>query len=261
MKPKVRKNFSTTCAYLILRSLALIVTFSALLQAQTPPSSAMQPAEKFQSKESQRINQKPVWLILSALESSGDGKRDLTQSDRQELQEAIQEVNRSIRADPEDGTAYYALGRLYYIGGNYEASTENFERAIKLSKEQDDLAYYSGGISYYKLNNLQKATEYIEKAIKLDSESWLNWLRNQRRDPGPADAAESYNTGLRKFRGGDKNGGRSSIQSAKIFFCTSNKNIKQYNHNCQTIQSCMCSLKIKSGGCPQEPICNYIDQD
>jgi tetratricopeptide (TPR) repeat protein len=255
----MRRNLFTACICLFLISLALAGILSPSLQAQTPRSSTRHSTERLQPRESQNINQSLVRAILfNPKEASGEQYQVLTQADHQELQEAIQELTRSTKDDPTDGTAYYALGRLYYIEGKYKAATENFDQAIKLSGQQDDLAYYSGGLSYYKLNNRSTAIEYIEKAINLDLEGWLDWLLNPRRDPKPPHFAAQFNGGYKNFQQGDLEGGKGKILGAKNFFCTGKK--PSYPKICRQVQTCMCSLKIVKAGCPRNPPqCRNID--
>lgn len=258
MNSKIRRSLLTACVCLFLVSLAFTGIFSASLRAQTP-NPARQSTERHQPKEFQNINQDLVRAILSNPKaSSSDLDRVLTQADRQEIQDAIKELTDSIKADSTDGTVYYALGQLYYIEGDYKAAIENFDRAIKLSNHQDDLAYYSGGLSYYRINDISTATKYIEKAIDLDLEGWLDWLRNQRRDPKPADAAGKFNAGYKNYQQGDQRGGRISLREAEDFFCTRAK--PNYPRICRQVQTCMCSLGIKRTGCPSGNIgCRNID--
>ncbi|GHV66729.1 hypothetical protein AGMMS49928_02100 [Spirochaetia bacterium] len=85
--------------------------------------------------------------------------------------------------DPEDPEAYYGIGELLQMAGDYEASKEFFYEAIKkYIAVESDLVYdalYCQGINHYELGEYEDALEcfgYAEEAYPED-ENLLELIR------------------------------------------------------------------------------------
>jgi lipoprotein NlpI len=64
------------------------------------------------------------------------------------IAQAMDDMNETIRLDPNYALAYFTRGRLSYMLGNNPAALEDFGKAIKLDAENPD-AYFNRGVAYY----------------------------------------------------------------------------------------------------------------
>ena len=84
--------------------------------------------------------------------------------------EAIAEIREALRLDPENGQAYQALARAYWVGkGDFKAAIPLFDRAIALNPE--------AGYSYLQLallltweGQLDRALEICRRAVELQEQ-------------------------------------------------------------------------------------------
>jgi tetratricopeptide (TPR) repeat protein len=71
---------------------------------------------------------------------------------------------------PDDPEAYYGMGEILYINGDYENAILFFDQAIELYIAVNSPyvcdAYYYKGVIYYNLNRYSEALRYLEEARK-----------------------------------------------------------------------------------------------
>jgi tetratricopeptide (TPR) repeat protein len=100
---------------------------------------------------------------------------DLRSEGRSE--EAIDEFNKGIQADPDFDSNYTALGLVYVDLAEYERAIDYLDTAIELDPD-DKASYNSRGGAYYYLENYEKAMDDLEKALELDpTYSWAYYNR------------------------------------------------------------------------------------
>jgi tetratricopeptide (TPR) repeat protein len=83
------------------------------------------------------------------------------------LQNALQDMTRAIKINPETGDFYYRLGKVYTHLEEYEQAVINMTKAIELDPQIAD-AYGLRGLAYIQLNQFQKALEDANAAIMID---------------------------------------------------------------------------------------------
>gem|GEM_PF-1194259 len=82
--------------------------------------------------------------------------------------EAMEYLRNYIKSSPNDSSAWYELGMLYYNSQDYTNATESLERAAKLMKRPAAGIYKTIGISSMKSGDTAKATGYLENARSAD---------------------------------------------------------------------------------------------
>jgi tetratricopeptide (TPR) repeat protein len=81
----------------------------------------------------------------------------------------------AIKKNPNDRTAYEALGRLYLQNKNYADAVQTYDYLTKLDPTRD--VYYSNlGLSHYSLRDYSKAREAYEKAISINNKIPTRWI-------------------------------------------------------------------------------------
>jgi tetratricopeptide (TPR) repeat protein len=84
--------------------------------------------------------------------------------------DAIAEIERTLALDPSFAEAYGGLGVTYSDIGQYEKAIESFDKAIRLSPQNQDSAFwYSGkGGAYFGLQQYDQTTEWARRAIAIN---------------------------------------------------------------------------------------------
>ena len=100
--------------------------------------------------------------------------------------EAIDEFNKVIAADPKSASAYYNLGFAYDKKGDPAKAIANFTKAIEIDATLTD-AYYNRGFAYYKKGDFNNAIADYNKVI----------------ETSPASADAYYGLGLVYSKKGD----------------------------------------------------------
>ena len=80
--------------------------------------------------------------------------------------QAIRDLSQTIKLSPMYAEAYYARAIVYYECNNYSATFYDLSAAIFHDPEYAD-AYYNRGLIYYKLQHKNKAFTDWQKAVKL----------------------------------------------------------------------------------------------
>jgi tetratricopeptide (TPR) repeat protein len=86
------------------------------------------------------------------------------------LNDAMEMYKRMMRIDSNNPEAYYGIGELFYIIGDYEASMPYFDKAIALYIERNsplvyDACFYKG-MMYFNMNKYDEALKYLREAQK-----------------------------------------------------------------------------------------------
>jgi len=93
--------------------------------------------------------------------------------EKNNLNQAIKEINYSLKLNPESSKLHEALGRIYIEKKDYLLSSKELEKAIELDNN-NYFAYLYLGISYYNQDKFNEAIEKLEKAIELNNENKNN---------------------------------------------------------------------------------------
>ena len=78
--------------------------------------------------------------------------------------QAIESVNKAIRADPENSEAHYVLGFIRYQQSEYEPAEKEFRKAIKLNPYYTD-AHNHLGLVYRETKEYDKALAEFQAAL------------------------------------------------------------------------------------------------
>ena len=264
-----RKLFPTpyACLSIVISVLLVSVPISTVVQfSKVLASELNKPTEGAGTKT---INQELLGAILvNSKDPASQHKQNSIQYNSKELELAIQSLSQEVAANPNNKFLYHQRGFLHYRNGELKSNRDDFEQAIKdFSKvidldEKDDIAYLNRGLSYYKIYILRqtkedfaRATENIIKAIQINPRSWLEWLREQRRNSGLQDLKEKFNHAITQYMSGKPTialGEMKNIQSKYLCDKTKQKDseIKEF---CNKVYNCINAFKKKevpSENCP-----------
>jgi tetratricopeptide (TPR) repeat protein len=145
---------------------------------------------------------------------------------------AITELDRKIRANPNDGAAYYKRGQLYAQHGDFSSAVKDFDEVIRLDPK-DAEAFNNRCWARAVLGELQPAMRDCDKALEIrpryldafDSRGFVNLKMGQHNNAiadydaalriNPKHASALFGRGKAKLRNGDTAGGNADIAAAK----------------------------------------------
>jgi tetratricopeptide (TPR) repeat protein len=84
------------------------------------------------------------------------------------MEKAISSLDVIVRDDPTYKDSLTLLGRAYYNQGNYEASRQIIQRALRVNKE-DEIAWMTLGMAQLRLGEDEKGIETLQGAVTLVS--------------------------------------------------------------------------------------------
>jgi hypothetical protein len=146
---------------------------------------------------------------------------------------AITDLDRILRANPNDGAAYYKRGQLYAQHGDFGSAVKNFDEVIRLEPKNAE-AFNNRCWSRAVLGELQPAMSDCDKALEiqpryldaLDSRGFVNLKMGQHSNAiadydaalriNPKHASALYGRGIAKLRSGNTTGGNGDIAEAKL---------------------------------------------
>src|SRR5262245_29391161 len=146
---------------------------------------------------------------------------------------AITELDRKIRANPNDGAAYYKRGQLYAQHGDFGSAVKDFDEVIRLDPK-DAEAFNNRCWARAVLGELQPAMRDCDRALEirpryldaLDSRGLVNLKMGQHSNAiadydaalriNPKHASALYGRGMAKLRSGNTSGGNGDIAAAKL---------------------------------------------
>jgi tetratricopeptide (TPR) repeat protein len=146
---------------------------------------------------------------------------------------AITELDRKIRANPNDGAAYYKRGQLYAQHGDFGSAVKDFDEVIRLDPK-DAEAFNNRCWARAILGELQPAMRDCDRALEirpryldaLDSRGFVNLKMGQHNNAiadydaalriNPKHASALYGRGMAKLRSGNTTGGNGDIAAAKL---------------------------------------------
>jgi tetratricopeptide (TPR) repeat protein len=146
---------------------------------------------------------------------------------------AITELDRKIRANPNDGAAYYKRGQLYAQHGDFGSAVKDFDEVIRLDPK-DAEAFNNRCWARAILGELQPALRDCDRALEirprymdaLDSRGFVNLKMGQHNNAiadydaalriNPKHASALYGRGIAKLRSGNTTGGNGDVAAAKL---------------------------------------------
>lgn len=90
--------------------------------------------------------------------------------DGENLDEAIELVERAVALDPDNGAYIDSLGWAYFKVGKYDEARVNLERAVELVGEDAVVLEHLGDL-YEAVGDRQQAVELYRRALRLDAEN------------------------------------------------------------------------------------------
>jgi tetratricopeptide (TPR) repeat protein len=146
---------------------------------------------------------------------------------------AITELDRKIRANPNDGAAYYKRGQLFAQHGDFGSAVKDFDEVIRLDPK-DAEAFNNRCWARAVLGELQPAMRDCDRALEirpryldaLDSRGFVNLKMGQHNNAiadydaalriNPKHASALYGRGIAKLRSGNTSGGNGDVAAAKL---------------------------------------------
>lgn len=110
-------------------------------------------------------NQKPP--VKSRTAPSKDADQGPPVQKTQEYAKEIATLDRAIKDEPENATAFFNRGWLYLKQGDLAAALDDLTQAISL-KDGDADAYYNRGMVYIRMREYERAIEDFNRAIELN---------------------------------------------------------------------------------------------
>jgi len=123
--------------------------------------------EREQKKKDLKEQFKEVTRGLTAVDYINMALALLEQGKYTDPKQGLTYLDKSIRLDPNDATAYNLRGIAYYELGQHRRAIEDFDKAIRLGLNHA-WAYSLRGIAYEALGQYERAIEDFDKAISLD---------------------------------------------------------------------------------------------
>jgi tetratricopeptide (TPR) repeat protein len=99
-------------------------------------------------------------------------------SDNQNYQKAIQDYNKAIEINPNNGNIYYNKGAAHNNLKEYIKAISSYDKTIEINPN-DSEAYNNRGFSYYLLNKYEKACKDFKIAIKLGNTQFYDFLNEE----------------------------------------------------------------------------------
>jgi len=90
------------------------------------------------------------------------------------LEAAFTAAKKALALDDKDPVAYFALGRVYMMRGEHDASVAELEKALELSPSFAP-AYHGLGFALVLSGRLEEAAEALDKAIRLSPRDPVLW--------------------------------------------------------------------------------------
>ena len=94
----------------------------------------------------------------------------------QRWDDAIEELDKVLDANPENYDAFYDLGHVYFDLGDYEGAISCFENVVAY-KENNELIYYALAQAYEANNEIDKAISNYLKAIAVNDKFTLAYKK------------------------------------------------------------------------------------
>ncbi len=94
----------------------------------------------------------------------------------QRWDDAIEELDKVLDANPENYDAFYDLGHVYFELGDYEGAISCFENVVAY-KENNELIYYALAQAYEANNEIDKAISNYLKAIAVNDKFTLAYKK------------------------------------------------------------------------------------
>lgn len=77
--------------------------------------------------------------------------------------DVLAEAEARVQRNPDDVSAHFDVGTIYYVRGRLEDAVEALERAVELAPDDDDTNYMLG-LAYARLGQEEKAQRFFEAA-------------------------------------------------------------------------------------------------
>jgi adenylate cyclase len=90
------------------------------------------------------------------------------------IKAALTAAKKALSLDDKDPIAYFALGRVYMLRGNHDASVVELQRSVKLSPSFA-LAHHGLGFAFVLSGRLEEGAEELDKAVRLSPRDPVLW--------------------------------------------------------------------------------------
>ncbi len=119
----------------------------------------------------------PAFATAYAFESYShylDAMLGFAENPGESLEAALTAAKKALALDDKDPVAYFALGRVYMMGGKHDASVAELEKALELSPSFAQ-AHHGLGFALVLSARLEEAAEALDKAIRLSPRDPVMW--------------------------------------------------------------------------------------
>jgi adenylate cyclase len=132
--------------------------------------------------EAQRLFQRvheldPGFATAYAFESYShylDVMLAFSEEPEESLDAASRAASKALSLDDKDPVAYFAIGRVYMMRGQHDASVAELEKAIELNPSSAP-AYHGLGFALVLSGRLEEADEALDKAVRLSPRDPVLW--------------------------------------------------------------------------------------
>lgn len=87
-------------------------------------------------------------------------------SKERKCEEAITELEKAVKINPNSSDSYFMLGRCYKRLKKVVESTNNYEKGLKINPEGSHVIFFHLGQNYFNLRQYDKSIDTLKKAIK-----------------------------------------------------------------------------------------------
>jgi adenylate cyclase len=134
------------------------------------------------SAEAQRLLRRaqeldPGFATAYAFESYShylDAMLGFAEAPAESLAAALAAAKKALASDDKDPVAYFALGRVYMMRGQHDASVAELETAISLNPSFA-MAYHGLGSALMLSGRLEEAVEALDQALRLSPRDPVSW--------------------------------------------------------------------------------------
>jgi Flp pilus assembly protein TadD len=117
-------------------------------------------------REYNTCHEKGFRVLQKYAKIQASGKKQISSSDRNQIEEVISHLSRCIEIIPNAWSAMWGLGKAYQILDAHDKSLYWFEQALKIEKTNPDV-YREATLEALKKGNAEKAIDYSKKALNL----------------------------------------------------------------------------------------------
>jgi tetratricopeptide (TPR) repeat protein len=96
--------------------------------------------------------------------------RGISYLELEEMDAALNDMNKAVELGSNNASAYHSRGRVYYASKQYSEAVKDFSRSVEINPN-NDAAYYNLGMTYFRLEDSKNACENFHKSCSLGNKN------------------------------------------------------------------------------------------